>query len=136
MRILLQVLLAVTVVIAGGAAGPSGIDALRWKRRVILVSAPVADDAKLLDQQRALAEWRQGAEDRDVTVVQIVGAAVEGVGGRAVELRTRYALPPGQFTVVLLGKDGHVAVRSREPVSGDDLARTIDAMPMRRAGQR
>lgn len=135
-RVLLRVLLAVTAVAACGAAAPPGIDALRWKRRVVLLSAPADDDPRLQEQRRILAEWRQGAEERDVTVVQIVGAAVDGVNGTANDLRRRFALPPGQFTAVLLGKDGHVAVRSREPVDGALLTRTIDAMPMRRAGER
>ena len=51
-------------------------------------------------------------------------------------LRQRFALPPDRFTVLLIGKDGHVAVRSGEPLQGADLTRIIDAMPMRRAGQR
>ncbi len=136
MRLLLQALFVTAMVASCAAAAPSGIDAIRWKRRVILVSAPASDDPRLLDQRRLLANWRQAAEDRDVTIVQIVGAAVEGLDGKADDLRERFSLPPSQFTVVLIGKDGHVAFRSREPVGGADLTRTIDAMPMRRAGQR
>ena len=94
------------------------------------------DDLRLLAQLRGLTDWRQGAEDRDVTVVQIVGSAVDAVDEQAKGLRERYALPRNQFSVVLIGKDGHVVVRSGEAVDGADLTRTVDAMPMRRAGQR
>ena len=136
MRVPSLMALAATMALSCGAATPPGIDALRWKRRVVLVSAPTADDPRLLDQRRALADWGQAAEDRDVTTIQIVGPVVEGVGDRADDLRRRFALPFGRFTVVLIGKDGHVAVRSNEPVGGADLTRVIDAMPMRRAGHR
>jgi hypothetical protein len=38
--------------------------------------------------------------------------------------------------VVLVGKDGHAALRRSEPIDASTLVATIDAMPMRRAGQR
>ncbi len=136
MRLVVPMLLATTLAAVCDAATPRGMDAFRWQRRVILLSAPVADDARLLEQLRILADWRQAAEDRDVTVVRIVGGAVEGVDDRAEGLRERYSLPRNQFGVVLIGKDGTVAIRSGEPLNGADLTRTIDAMPMRRAGQR
>ena len=136
MRVLFTALFAAALSASCGAATPRNMDAFRWQRRVILVAAPGADDPRLLAQRRALADWRQGAEDRDVTVVEIVGAAVDGVRDPADALRGRYALPPDRFSVVLVGKDGHVAVRSDEPMEGSVLSRTIDAMPMRRAGQR
>ncbi len=117
-------------------AGQASVDALRGERRVFLVCAPSPDDPRLVAQRSAIAGWREGARDRDVTIVQIVGDAVQGAGDAAGALRARYGLPPGSFTATLVGKDGHVALRSTEPLRGGDLDRTIDAMPMRRAGQR
>ncbi|WP_302480229.1 DUF4174 domain-containing protein [Sphingomonas bacterium] len=45
-------------------------------------------------------------------------------------------MPPGDFQVVLVGKDGHEALRRRGPLPIAALQKTIDAMPMRRAGRR
>lgn len=128
---------AACLCLAGPAfAGPASVDALRGERRVFLVSAPAPDDPRLTAQRSAIAGWRDAARDRDVTVVQIVGGAVEGASDAAGALRARYGLPSGSFTATLVGKDGHVALRSTEPLRAGDLDRTIDAMPMRRAGQR
>jgi hypothetical protein len=139
MRLLFPVLLVPVLLgvacAAHGAAAARGIDAMRWQRRVVVVAAAAADDPRLLAQRRALAGW-QGAADRDVTVVAVVGRVVEGVDDTAAALRGRFALPPDRFSVVLVGKDGHVALRSGEPVGAIELAGAIDAMPMRRAGQR
>ena len=47
-------------------------------------------------------------------------------------LRTRLRLAAGRFTTLLVGKDGHVAMRSHAPVVAGMLFPTIHAMPMRR----
>lgn len=109
---------------------------LRWERRVLVVSAPSQDDPALAAQRRALSGWQAGAADRDVTVVEVVGDGVTGVREPASELRRRYQLDARRFAAVLIGKDGHVAFRSAEPVAAAQLEGKIDAMPMRRAGQR
>lgn len=109
---------------------------LRWQRRVVVVSAPIAGDPALMTQRRALSGWHEGAAERDVTVVEIVGNAVNGVREPGSELRRRYGLDAERFGLVLIGKDGRVAFRSGEPVLAGQLEGRIDAMPMRRAGQR
>lgn len=136
MRSMPTVLFAMAFSVTCMAATPSGIDLLRWKRRVLLVSAPVSDDLSFLEQRRLLLAWRAGAEDRDVTTVQVVGDSVDGSTDRPDTLRRRFGLSPDRFAVVLIGKDGHVALRSERPLNGVDLGQTIDAMPMRRSGQR
>jgi hypothetical protein len=109
---------------------------LRWKRRVVVVTAPAVDDPALAAQRRVLARWRSGAAERDVTVVEIVGDGVAGVREPAIVLRRRYGFDARRFGMVLVGKDGRIALRSAEPVLAEQLQGTIDAMPMRRAGQR
>ena len=109
---------------------------LRDHRRVLIVAAPAADDPRLRAQERALAAWRQGAADRDVTVVELIGRTVSGAADDVAALRARFHLLPRTFAVILVGKDGHEAYRSAEPVTAERLGGTIDAMPMRRAGQR
>ncbi|MGI4877724.1 MAG: DUF4174 domain-containing protein [Janthinobacterium lividum] len=117
-------------------AGAATIAAMRDQRRVVIVAAPSATDPQLAAQRRALAGWRQGALDRDISVVEVVGNSVSGADDTAGAIERRYALPAGRFAVVLIGKDGHVAMRSATPLSAATLEGTIDAMPMRRAGER
>ena len=50
--------------------------------------------------------------------------------------RKRFRIASGEFTVILLGKDGGEKLRSHIPLSFEKLRDTIDAMPMRRQEMR
>lgn len=117
-------------------AGPNTVASMQWSRRVLLVSSPDGSDRHLEAQRKAVRGWSRDADARDVSTVQIVGDTVEGASDKAADLRRLYDLPSDRFAVALVGKDGSVAVRSDKPVTAASLTRTIDAMPMRRAGQR
>ena len=57
---------------------------------------------------------------------------LEHGGNKGTALRTRYGVKPGQFRVLLIGKDGHVASGSSSPIRLHELTEQIDRMPMRR----
>lgn len=118
------------------ALSTQSVGEMKGAARVLIVSAARADDPALTAQRNALAEWRRGAADRDVRTVEIVGDRVTGARDGAAMLRRRYGMPAGSFNVALVGKDGLVARRESVPVLAKELQRTIDAMPMRRAGGR
>ena len=124
------------VALAMAAASVPSVAEMKWQRRVLVVAAPSARDPALAAQRNALRGWRRDAEDRDVQVVEVIGDRVAGARDAAATLRARLRLPHERFGVVLIGKDGHVALRSGEPVLAETLQGRIDAMPMRRAGQR
>ena len=116
------------------AASPT-VAQMKWERRVLIVSAPTAEDSALAEQRRVLAGWKSSAVARDLTVVEIVGDTVRGASDPAATLRRRYHLPTS-FTAILIGKDGGEKLRSAKPFPAAALEATIDAMPMRKAGQR
>jgi hypothetical protein len=103
---------------------------------VLIVATPSFTDPRLLQQRRALTGWRRGAADRDLTLVEVSRGQVRGAGDPSALIRRQWRLPPGDFQVVLVSKDGHEVLRSAHPLSARALQGTIDAMPMRRAGQR
>jgi hypothetical protein len=121
---------------ATGTSRIQTICQMQWHRRVLLIAAPASDDPGLVAQAQALNGWRSGAADRDLTTVEIAGHTVTGSSDTAAALRAKYRLPTASFMVVLIGKDGHVAIRSFHPIAPATLAGIIDAMPMRRAGRR
>jgi len=118
------------------ALSMQSVGEMKGAARVLIVSAARADDPALAAQRNALDGWRRGAADRDVRVVEVVGERVTGASDSAAVLRRRYGMPAGSFNVALVGKDGHVARRESVPVLAKELQGTIDAMPMRRAGER
>lgn len=126
--------LAIPLAALAAVAAPAAD--LTSRNRFLLVSAPDAADPQFVAQRQALAGWTQSAADRDLVTVELVGDRVTGSPDSAAALRKRYALKPGQFEVVLIGKDGHVASRSPIMLSATELEGRIDAMPMRRAGAR
>lgn len=130
-----EILMTLAFAATAAQAEPS-VEQMRNQRRVLILAAPTADDARLIQQQRFLADWVAGAKDRDVSVVEAIGSVVRGSGDTGAMLRRKWRLPAGRFTLILVGKDGHEAVRSQEPLTGAAISARIDAMPMRRAGER
>ena len=121
---------------AAATTATTSVAAMRWHRRVLILAAPVATDPSLLKQRRELAAWREQGEDRDVTIVEIVTDRVSGATDTAAALRRQWHLRADRFQAILIGKDGREALRTDKPFATEGLTRTIDAMPMRRAGQR
>jgi hypothetical protein len=125
----MPILLAVAL-----AASPT-IAQMKWERRVLIVSAPSTQDASLVAQRRILVDWTAKGDDRDLTVVEVIGNQVRGASDSAATIRRKYHLPAA-FTAILIGKDGGEKLRSAKPFAAAALEATIDAMPMRKAGQR
>lgn len=80
------------------------------RQRVLVISTPSKADPRFLKQQSLLTPRSAAFRERDLVV----------------KVKT------GDFQVALIGKDGHVAFSSREPVTQGAIFARIDAMPMRR----
>lgn len=99
-------------------------------------------NAKLAEQQMTeIASHPAEARNRQILLVGVQGTAknIQTVLlSPAEQERTehRFGISPGQFTVVLLGKDGGEKLRSHLPIPWNKLRSTIDAMPMRRTETR
>lgn len=102
---------------------------LRWKSRVLVLSAPTADHPDLVEQRNILARDTAGLTERDIRVVELTS-------DKDARLRDQLRLTPERFTVVLLGKDGGEKMREQQPVTLDALYGLIDAMPMRQREMR
>jgi hypothetical protein len=113
----------------GAASDP--LKPLQGKARVLVVSAPHANDSGLRAQDAILSADREGQAERDMMVIRLVGG--EGPAGvDAGALRERLSLPPDRFELVLVGKDGTIVLRRRQPAPLSEIFDRIDAMPMRR----
>ena len=126
---------AMPILLAVALAASPTLAQMRWDRRVLIVAAPSPQDPELAEQRRILGNWTEKRDERDLTIVEVIGGQVRGAGDTAPALRREFRLPAG-FSAILIGKDGGEKLRSAEPFPTTLLEQTIDAMPMRRAGRR
>lgn len=114
------------------SAPAASLDQLRWRKRLVLVFAPTADDARLRYQVAELHRLTAQPDARDLHLVTVAGSRVDGVSDGSNALRARFHVVEGGYRTFLIGKDGHAAVRSTSPIPAEEIARTVDAMPMRK----
>lgn len=100
-------------------------------RRLLLVFAPSASEARYEEQRRLLESQQAGLENRDLLFIPVFEGESE-----AATTREQYGVSAGNFEAVLVGKDGGEKFRSSGPVTPEELFERIDAMPMRRREMR
>jgi len=137
--ILLFLLLSFSMAQAGenNSVADLDLDALRWKKRVLVLFSPSESDASFQSQKKSLASSAEEVLDRNLMILEIVEQGQSRAGnqllsGKSVQaIRKRLGVETGPFQVLLIGKDGGVKLRSSEAVSMKDLFGLIDSMPMR-----
>ncbi len=111
---------------------------LQWKHRVLLVFSPSQVDLRFQGQYE---EWKRalaGMEERDLLWMPLVTGESAKAAGRDISpkaqeaLRREFGIGRDDFAVLLVGRDGGVKLRQREPVDALRLFALIDSMPMRR----
>ncbi len=118
------------------------LSAYQWQHRILLVFAPSTDSSHYRQQMQAWQADAVGTGDRDLKLVQILATGESQVDGRSLSsasaerLRQQFRIPPEEFAVILVGKDGTEKQRSHTPIDLAALFRTIDAMPMRQQEMR
>ncbi|MEO0334889.1 MAG: DUF4174 domain-containing protein [Pseudomonadota bacterium] len=93
----------------------------QWKNRIILVNVDKVDLG--LKQVERFSVKSEQNEERHLIVMP--------VDEKRSEVSRAYAMKPGAFKVVLIGKDGGVKATYSEPVEPDAIYELIDSMPMR-----
>ena len=111
--------------LGGVVAAETELDSLRWKRRVIVIASPSRNTQAYLSQRKELSVESPDWKERDLVLVEVIGP-------EKADLRGALNLKAGDFTVLLIGKDGGVKLRSGTPVSSREIFELIDSMPMRR----
>ena len=136
-----------SVVLAAGlqlaaAAATDPLDALVWERRVLVVLAPAPGDPRVVETLLRLDARACEVVDRDLTTVLAPARGDGRAGDRTLaraqvdRIRSRFRAEPGDFSFVLVGKDGFEKMRLSTPPQLDQVFDLIDGMPMRRAEMR
>ena len=111
----------------------------RWKRRVLVISAPDQDDVGLMTMRDAVASTPGEFADRDMVLVTLLDRGTSVAGERrlteaeAATARTTLGVSAGSFALRLVDKDGSVKLATQSPVAIAEVYALIDTMPMRRS---
>jgi hypothetical protein len=119
--------------------GPSVIELKRymWKNRLLLVFAPSEDDERYRALRRELQRQEHEIVDRDLLMFHILESGESRLGDSLIDhqsaasLRNHFSVNPGQFIVVLIGKDGGEKLRRGGEADITEIFSLIDSMPMR-----
>jgi len=138
MKFVTSILIAVLCASHIGASEPdtifldvtpnTDIGGLEWQNRVLVVFANSERDPRFQDQLAMINEQIEALRERDVVVAIDTDPAMKS------KLRTTFR--PHGFMILLIGKDGHKALRKPFPWDIREISRTIDKMPMRQQEMR
>ena len=103
------------------------LDSLRWHYRVVVIFASEGNDRRIQEQNQIVDSHSHGFAERDIKVFRVIGGKPAAEG-----LREKLRTAEKGFAIVLIGKDGTVKLRKTDPLSAEELFRTIDKMPMRK----
>lgn len=126
----------------GQRPGAIDLDTYTWKNRLLLVFAPSEGYARYRDFRRQLRDQGDEIVDRDLLVFHILESGESRLGDISIDpqsatlLRDRFSAKPGQFIVVLIGKDGGEKLRRGDEVNIAEIFSLIDSMPMRQREMR
>ena len=121
----------------GQSQGTLDLGTYVWKHRLLLVFASSNEDGAYQEFIKKLQGQEGELVERDLLVFSIFGRGQSRLGNSVIDphsaasLREKFSVRPGQFTVVLVGKDGGEKLRRGAAVDIDEVFSVIDAMPMR-----
>ncbi|MFK7888539.1 MAG: CIA30 family protein [Gammaproteobacteria bacterium] len=101
---------------------------LRWKHRVLVLSAPSPEDRSLSTQLDLITATRAQFDERDLVLLVVHD---QDASAEAVALREQLDLKLGAFSMFLVGKDGGVKSAYAQPANMQEIYGLIDTMPMR-----
>ena len=138
-----RVLAVLLLLAASSPRALDDIDAARlmqelvWEKRVLLVFASDQQDAGFQRQDAILGASKAGLIERDMAVIRVFSNNRLSVDGQGYAQSTagflrHFTVDPGEFRVILVGKDGGVKLDRNDSVSVAELFALIDSMPMRR----
>ena len=135
-------LTAVGLMIASPLAASADLKGYRWQNRLLLVFAPKEIITDFEEFNRQLKAENPEVLDRDLVVFRIFETASSRVDNQplspenAEALRQRFEIKAGQFTVILIGKDGSVKLIRERQADLKEIFDLIDSMPMRQREMR
>ena len=114
----------------------------QWKNRLLFLFAPSRDHPLFNKLHQSLFSQKAEVADRDLIIFEILESGPSSMNTEYIDpqsaqsLREKFDIPLGEFTVILVGKDGGIKMKRQDQTELEDIFRLIDAMPMRRQEMR
>ena len=143
--ILLAMLMVALLSVAGGrnaAATSLDLAQFQWKNRLLFLFSPARSHPFFDGLHRALVARQAEVTDRDLVIFEILEFEPSNMDAADLEpqtaqfLREKFKVSQGQFTVILIGKDGGIKLDRQNETRLEDIFSLIDSMPMRRQEMR
>jgi hypothetical protein len=139
MRHHLKTLIAlfIGVFIMSSSSWSADLREYRWKNRLLLVFSPTASDPVYASFAEDVSSRSNDVKDRDLVVFKVFEKGTSRLEGQplsqedARNLRRRFRVKAGRFTVILIGKDGGVKMVREDQAELQEVFDLIDSMPMR-----
>jgi hypothetical protein len=136
MTMRLRSVFLITVILMPLLNAAQGLEAYRWKNRILLLCEKGEDFSLSKSQIGRFGDVVKEAEERQLLLLVFDGISMRD---RYLRVLTRadITLPAANFQgVLLIGKDGGVKYKSDFFVDPESIFEIIDSMPMRRAEMR
>ena len=109
----------------------------QWKNRLLFIFAEDANDPFFKNLQSQIMAQKAEVDDRDLIVFELPAKGPARMGAtpldqqQADSLRNHFGIPNDTFSLILVGKDGGIKLKSEDRVELSDVFGLIDSMPMR-----
>lgn len=113
------------------------LDQFKWKSRLLFLFSPNRTHPPFNTLEKSLKAQKPGVADRNLVIFEILESGSSSMDTEhihpqtAQSLRESFDVSPGQFTVILVGKDGGTKLNRNEETQLEDIFALIDSMPMR-----
>ena len=110
----------------------------KWKNRLLFLFAPDRGHPFYDHLYRQIIEQKSEVEDRDLVVFSVLLRDSSQMNTTAIDrqesdsIRDRFTIPPNEFSLILIGKDGGIKLKRNDRVDLAEVFELIDSMPMRR----
>lgn len=111
----------------GVAAAGAPLAAFKGHNPVVLMFAPSPDDSRLNREADAMSKLESAPFYQGVIVATVTGDIVMGVTDTAAALRARFGVPANGFRVVLVARNGQVALSQPQVVTAMAMKAAVDA---------
>ena len=113
------------------------LNVYRWRNRLLMVFSSSQEDSNYHSLMEEVRDQQNGLRDRDILLFEILEKGESRLDNSPLKkdsadfLRGQFGIHPGQFCILLIGKDGEEKRRWQSVVGLGVIFSVVDAMPMR-----